>query len=76
MGQTWAGLIEIALRSGETVRWCDGGFVRWGAALFESASAQFGVVEAIEVPEEGVGDLFAFEQAIDITGSDVAGVDQ
>lgn len=49
------GLLEIALPS-HTIRVCEGGFVRWGANLFESADPVFGVVGSVGELSEGVGE--------------------
>lgn len=50
-----AGLMEIALPT-HTIRVCDGGFVRWGANLFESSDPVFGAVGSVGEVSEGVGE--------------------
>lgn len=49
------GLLEIALPT-HTIRLCEGGFVRWGANLFESADPVFGTVGSVGDLSEGVGE--------------------
>ena len=52
---TIAGLITIVLPD-VTLRYCDGAFVKWGADVFDCSDETFGVIGAIQTPEEGVGD--------------------
>lgn len=48
-------LIQLDLRSGQTVRWIDGGFARWEGQTFLAADPAIGVFEAIESVEDGAG---------------------
>ena len=50
-----AALMEIALPT-HTIRVCVGGFVRWGANLFQSSDPVFGVVGSVGELSEGVGE--------------------
>ncbi|QAY77928.1 hypothetical protein [Sphingosinicella sp. BN140058] len=50
-----AGLLVMELPT-KTVRLCDGGFLYWGGAKFESVDADFGAIEGLEPVLEGAGD--------------------
>lgn len=50
-----SGLVEITLTD-TTLRLCDGGFVKWGADIFDCEDEIFGSIGGMEGIEEGVGD--------------------
>lgn len=52
---TLAGLVEITLPS-ETLRYCDGGVVTWGANTFTTKDGTFGSIGSLEPLTEGIGD--------------------
>lgn len=57
MDRIWlAGLMEMQLRDGRTIRLCDGGFVTVGGHTYRSSDDTFGVIGSMEAFSEGVGD--------------------
>lgn len=50
------GLVKVELRSGPTIRLCDGGFIDFASERYESSDANFGTIGALEPLTEGVGD--------------------
>ena len=50
------GLIEIALRTGATIRLCDGGFLVFGGHTFASEDTTFGSIIGVDTLNEGTGD--------------------
>ena len=52
---TLVGLVEITLPT-ETLRYCDGGIVTWGANTFASKDATFGSIGSLDPLTEGTGD--------------------
>jgi hypothetical protein len=53
---TLTGLLKIEMRSGPTLRFCDGGLVTWGAETFAAKDDVFGAIGSLDALEEGVGD--------------------
>ena len=53
---TLAGLVKLELRSGTTVRWCDGGVTTHAGESYAAHHAVFGSIAAIEAMTDGIGD--------------------
>lgn len=50
-----SGLIQVDLPE-QTIKLCDGSFVKWGAEMFDAEDPDFGTIGSMETIEEGVGD--------------------
>lgn len=53
---TLAGLVQIDLRGGATLRLSDGGIVKWGSDTFEAVDSTFGAIGTLDPLTEGIGD--------------------
>ena len=57
-------LLRVDLRTGQTIKWVDGGFADWGLERFESKHQDFGTVSGIGAVSDGVGSSY---QRLEIT---------
>lgn len=56
-GPSVTGVVLVTLTlPGHTIRWTDGGFVKWGAETYEEVDAVYGVLSSLEDVEDGVDD--------------------